>query len=221
MLKQISDLSHGLVSGRRSNERSHMLTMTERTPGVSPKTTVVPKTPRSRWLGAGVLLTLSLLGVSGCVRVWHIQKGSVIAQASYSPALSRRAIWACGVNLSEPATNQPLPVFFVVLPGGPTVRYDEISRAMAEQYLSVDTNVPAFVRERWPPDYVQFRGGGYIVGFVHEKQTGITAIWDPTQKVQPTLGVTHDGPFWSMPLTVEQFRALFGEPDKVEWDFAT
>jgi hypothetical protein len=97
--------------------------------------------------------------------------------------------------------------------GGP-VRQDRSGNGPTR--LSVRTDIPEWLKRRSPDDSVGFKGGGYYVGFVGMTQTGFGMEWKPEMSEVPRAGVSRQGPFWPMPLTLDQLRALIGQPDKIE-----
>ena len=171
-----------------------------------------------RW-GHWASWALPLMGVllfsDGCASNTRIEKGSLVA---YGRALNGKPgvrVYYLGIDLAA-NTNASPPTFFVVLPGGAVVRYDKIDLATAQQCLSVRTDIPEWLKRRSPADSVGFKGGGYYVGFVGMTQTGFGMEWKPEMSEVPQAGVSRQGPFWPMPLTVDQLRALIGQPDKIE-----
>ena len=173
---------------------------------------------RHRWShrpGWALLLMGVVMFCGGCASNTRIEKGSLVA---YGRALNEKPgifVYYLGINLAAKTKVRP-PSFFVVLPCGAVVRYDEIDLATAQQCLSVRTDVPEWLKRRAPADSLGFKGGGYYVGFVGKTQVGFGMFWKPEMGEVPKAGVSRQGPFWPMPLTMDQLRALVGEPDKTE-----
>jgi hypothetical protein len=156
-----------------------------------------------------------LLFSDGCASNTRIEKGSLVAYGRELNDKPGVLVYYLGINLVVKNKVRP-PSFFVVLPGGTVVRYDEIDLATAQQCLAVRTDIPEWLKRRSPADSLGFKGGGYYVGFVGKTQAGFGMEWKPEMTEVPQAGVNREGPFWSMPLTMDQLRALIGQPDKIE-----